>query len=133
MLKRTVYTKTPSAKNISHEQVTIDAKGKVLGRLATEIAEYLQGKHKTSYVTNVESGATVIVKNAKDIVFTGKKEEQKEYTRYSGYPGGLRSIMLGALMKRNPEKVVRNAVAGMLPDNKLKDVRLARLSVHNAE
>ncbi|MEK9179208.1 MAG: 50S ribosomal protein L13, partial [Patescibacteria group bacterium] len=114
-----------------HEEVVIDAKGKVLGRLATEISAYLQGKHKVKYVANIESGSTVIVINAQEIITTGRKDEQKTYTRYSGFHGGLRTMKLGAMMEKNPEQVVRIAVAGMLPDNKLKDVRLARLSVYN--
>lgn len=128
MLKRTVYTKTPSEKDITHEEVVIDAKGKVLGRLATEISGYLQGKHKTKYVANIESGSTVVVTNVRDVITTGRKNDQKIYTRYSGFPGGLKTMKLGDMLKKNPEHVVRIAVAGMLPDNKLKDVRLTRLT-----
>lgn len=129
MLKKTTYTKSPSAKNITRELVVIDAKGKVLGRLASEIALILQGKHKLNFVPHLDLGDVVVVVNARHFKVTGRKLEQKVYSKYSGFPGGLKEETLLNLKTRKPEEIIRRAVAGMLPDNKLKKNFLKRLFI----
>ena len=105
----------------------IDATGKVLGRLATEIVILLRGKHKPDFVPYKNMGDIVIIKNVKKIKITGKKMEQKKYYRYSGYPGGLKEIPLKRLFKEKPEEVLKKAVYGMLPKNKLRDQQIKKL------
>lgn len=107
----------------------IDVRGKVIGRVATQIAELLMGKNKPYFVRNLECGDYVVVINAKEVKATGKKEKQKVYTRYSGYPGGLRRETLGEMRIRKPEEIIRHAVSGMLPHNRLHDRMLKRLFV----
>ena len=106
---------------------TIDATGKVLGRLATEIVILLRGKHKPDFVPYKNMGDIVIIKNVEKIKITGKKMEQKKYYRYSGYPGGLKEIPLKRLFKEKPEEVLKKAVYGMLPKNKLRDQQIKKL------
>jgi large subunit ribosomal protein L13 len=107
----------------------IDVKGKILGRVATEIAELLMGKSKPYFVRNLDCGDYVVVINAKDIKVTGNKEEKKVYYRHSGYPGGFKSETLKELKARKPEEILRRAVKGMLPQNKLRDRMLKRLFI----
>lgn len=133
MLKRTTYTKTTSAKLLHPKVIVVDAKGKVLGRLATQVAQILQGKDKVNYSPNMVGGDVVVVTNAAHVEVTGRKAEQKMYSNYSGYPGGLREENYARLHERRPQEVVRHAISGMLPDNKLRDVLLARLFVVPAE
>lgn len=106
----------------------IDAKGQVLGRLATKIAGLLMGKGKAAYSANIDSGDFVVVENAKDIVLTGKKAKQKVYRSHSGYPKGFKEVSFEKMNKEQPSKVIRLAVSGMLPDNRLKSDRMARLT-----
>ena len=106
--------------DIKHDKHTIDAEGKVLGRLATQIAELLMGKSKTYFVRHLDCGDFVTVTNAKNVKITGNKLTKKTYTTFSGYPGGLKRTVLKDMLAKNPQQVVYNAVAGMLPDNKLK-------------
>mgnify|MGYP001571041083 CR=1 FL=1 len=113
---------------IDRKRIEIDARGQILGRLATKIAGFLMGKGKASYSANIDSGDFVEVSNAKDIVLTGKKAKQKIYISHSGYPGGLKKVSFEKMNKEQPSKVVRIAVSGMLPDNRLKRDRMARLS-----
>jgi large subunit ribosomal protein L13 len=108
----------------------IDAEGKILGRLATFIAQLLMGKDRPDYTPHVDSGAGVIVINAEKIKVSGKKLEQKFYNRYSGYPGGLKQIRLKEMLKNRPEEVIRHAVRGMLPKNRLLKRRIARLKIY---
>lgn len=108
---------------------TIDAADKVLGRLATEIALLLRGKNKTDFVPYLDRGDKVIIKNVGKIKFTGKKMEQKKYFRHSGYPGGAKEIPLKKLFQDRPEEVLRRAVLGMLPKNKLRAKMIKRLIV----
>ena len=108
----------------------IDVAGKNLGRTSTEIAQYLMGKSKSYFVRNLDCGDYVVVTNAQDVAVTGKKEEKKEYFRYSGYPNGLSSETLGKLRMRRPEEIIRRSVRGMLPQNKLRDRMLKRLFVY---
>ena len=133
MVTLTHSTKPVKAKEIKRNWHLIDVKGKVLGRVASEAVKLLQGKHKWNYSTHLDSGDYVVVINAKDVVVTGKKARTKIYTSYSGYPGGLKSIRFEDLLKKNPNKVFQHAVSGMLPKNKLRDRRLARLYIFSDE
>ena len=108
----------------------IDAEDKVLGRMATEIARVLRGKHKPSFSPHVDAGDFVIVVNAKRVKVTGAKEDGKRYYRHTGYPGGLRVARLSELRARKPEAVVRLAVKGMLPRNRLGRGQLGKLKVY---
>ena len=106
---------------------TIDAAGKILGRLATEIAVLLRGKHKPDFWPNQDRGDFVVIKNVAQIKVTGKKMEQKKYYRHSGYPGALKVTSLKKLFERSPAEVLRRTVWGMLPRNKLKAIQIKRL------
>ena len=108
----------------------IDATGKVLGRLSTQIAVILSGKDKPDFTPYVDSGNSVIVINAEKIRVTGKKPQQSVYTAYSGYPGGQRVEKMESLMKRRPDEVIRLAVKGMLPKNKFQKDMISRLKVY---
>jgi large subunit ribosomal protein L13 len=108
----------------------VDAEGKTLGRLATQIADVLRGKRKPTYTPHVDVGDFVIVVNAEKIVVTGNKLEDKLYWRHSGYPGGIKSQTLGDLLERRPEEVIRRAVKGMLPRNRLARAQLRKLKVY---
>ncbi len=121
--------KTISEKDIKRDWHLVDVKGQVLGRISTQIAEFLMGKAKPYFIRNLDCGDYVVVINAKDIKTTGKKEQLKRYFRYSGYPGGFKAETLGDLLKRRPTEVVRRAVAGMLPQNRLKSKMLKRLLI----
>lgn len=105
----------------------IDAEGRVLGRLATEIAVLLRGKNKIGFTFNQDHGDKVIVKNASKIVVTGKKASQKMYYRHSTYPGGLREISFETMKKAHPNRIIQLAVRTMLPDNRLRNVWMKRL------
>ncbi len=122
-------TKPTKTKDITREWFLVDVKGKILGRSATEIAQLLMGKSKPYFAKNMDCGDNVVVVNAKEIIVTGKKEKEKTYTRYSGYPGGLRTKTLEELRKSKPEEIIIHAVSGMLPKNKLRDRMLKRLFV----
>ncbi|MBI2443064.1 MAG: 50S ribosomal protein L13 [Candidatus Levybacteria bacterium] len=122
----TQATKIGDVKRAWH---VIDVDGKVLGRVATQIAGLLMGKSKPTFVRNLDCGDYVIIVNAEKVRVTGKKEEQKEYYRYSGYPGGLTIEKLRNLRARRPEEIIMRAVKGMLPQNRLRDGMLKRLKV----
>ena len=117
-------------KEVKTKWFIVDAKGKVLGRLATQIASVLKGKHKTMITPNVDTGDGVVVINAKDIVVTGKKLQQKQYKHFSGYPSGLRLTSLETMLEKKPEQVIRIAVKGMLPKNKLGAQMIKKLKVY---
>ena len=108
---------------------TIDATNKVLGRLATEIVLLLRGKNSPDFVPNKDTGAFVVVKNIKKIKFTGKKFDKKTYYHHTGFLGGLKSITLKKLFEKNPERVLKMAVFGMLPANKLRQEQIKRLKI----
>lgn len=133
MAHTTHSTQPISEKQIERKWHKIDVTGKTLGRIANEIARLLQGKHKSNYVDYLDCGDYIVVVNAKKIQVTGRKKDTKEYKFYSGYPGGLRTITYTNLMNKNPEKVLRHAISGMLPKNKLRDKRLARLFIFDDE
>ena len=124
--------KTYSAKpgEITREWYLVDADGLTLGRLATLIADTLRGKLKPQYTPHVDTGDFVIVVNAEKIHVTGNKLDQKRYYRHSGYPGGLRERTLAEQLARRPEDVIRKAVKGMLPKNKLAAAQLRKLKVY---
>lgn len=122
-------TYQPKAKDIKREWHMVDAKDKVLGRLASSIAGYLIGKHKVNYVPHLDMGDCVVVINAKDIVLTGRKSKQKEYISHSGYPGGIKRVSYEKMNREMPEKVIYKAVLGMIPKNRLKDKRMNRLKI----
>jgi large subunit ribosomal protein L13 len=107
----------------------IDATGMVLGRLATDIAMHLMGKHLPTYQAHIDSGDVVIVTNVAKMKVTGKKMEQKVYRRHSGFPGGLKEKSMTKMMEDNPADVLKAAVSRMLPKNKLRDPRLNRLNI----
>ncbi|MBU3942475.1 50S ribosomal protein L13 [Patescibacteria group bacterium] len=106
---------------------TIDAANKILGRLAVEIALLLRGKDKPDFMSNKDDGDIVIVKNADKIIVTGKKMDDKIYYHHSGFMGGLKEIPFKTVFKRDPGEVIRRAVYGMLPKNRLRDVQITRL------
>jgi large subunit ribosomal protein L13 len=108
----------------------VDAQGKTLGRLATQIADVLRGKRKPTYTPHVDVGDFVIVVNAEKVAVTGNKREAKRYWRHSGYPGAIRFRTLGELLERRPEEVIRKAVKGMLPRNRLARQQLRKLKVY---
>ena len=108
---------------------TIDAADRALGRLATEVAGLLRGKHKEDFMPNKDGGDFVIVKNFGKVKITGNKMEQKKYYRHSGYPGGLKETPLEELFEQDPSQVLQRAVWGMLPKNKLRNEQIKRLKV----
>lgn len=115
------YQKTysASAKDIDRKWYVVDATDMVLGRLASQVAAILRGKHKATFTPNIDTGDYVIIVNAEKIRLTGNKENQKEYKRYSGYSGGLKITKYKDMMEKHPERIVEHAVVGMLPHNKL--------------
>jgi large subunit ribosomal protein L13 len=123
-------TYTPRAADIERNWFVVDATGQRLGVLASHVARVLEGKHKPTYATHIDSGDHVIVLNAARIEVSGKKTEQKFYARHSGYPGGFKSETLGELLERRPEEVIRRAVKGMLPHNRLGTQQLRKLKVY---
>lgn len=126
-------TYQPKAKEVSRAWHLIDVKGKVLGRIATEIAKLLIGKQKIGYSAHMDSGDFVVAVNVKEVVLTGNKSKQKLYRSHSGYPGGFKEVTFAKMSKEKPAEVIRHAVAGMLPDNRLKKDRLARLKIFAGE
>jgi large subunit ribosomal protein L13 len=124
--------KTYNAKpgEIERRWYVVDAEGKTLGRLATQIADTLRGKTKPQYTPHVDTGDFVVVVNAEKIAVTGKKMEEKIYYRHSGYPGGLKQRTLREQLERRPTEVIREAVKGMLPKNRLAARQLTKLKVY---
>lgn len=114
---------------MQRETYNVDAAGQVLGRLATDIAQRLIGKHKASFRPHIDAGDTVVVTNVKDMKITGKKLEQKKYFRHSGFPGGIKTKPMDELFEENPAKVLEFAVSRMLPKNKHRAERLKRLKI----
>jgi len=108
----------------------VDAEGQTLGRLATEIARLLRGKNKPQYTPHVDTGDFVVVVNAEKVVVTGKKAEQKVYRRHSGYPGGLKETSYEQMMERRPTEILRKAVKGMMPKNRLARQQLRKLKIY---
>ena len=127
-----MMTKTYAVKSadIKREWRVVDADGATLGRLATRIATLLRGKHRATFSTHIDTGDPVIVLNASKIKVTGRKLKAKQYVRHSGYPGGLRTESLERLLARRPEEVIRRAVRGMLPQNRLGEQMMRKLHVY---
>lgn len=123
-------TWTPRKGDVERKWLVIDAKDRVLGRLAAEVARILRGKHKPQYAPHVDTGDFVIIVNADLVKLTGKKLEQKMYYRHSSYPGGLKSTRADKLLKEKPERMLRLAVRGMMPRNSLGRAQLSKLKVY---
>ena len=123
-------TYSTKASDIKREWHIIDASDKVLGRLATQVASLLMGKHKPMYSPNLDTGDFVVVINAAKVQVTGNKMKQKLYYRHSGYPGGLKSISLEKMMQTHPTRVIEHAVKGMLPHNRLGAKMFKKLKVY---
>lgn len=131
-------TYMPKPDSIERKWYIVDAKGKTLGRLASQVASILKGKHKPIYSPHMDTGDFVIIVNASEVELTGKKMQQKVYRHYTGYPGGLKEVSYEKLMKDKPEKAVYQAVWGMVPHNRLgrkiiKKLRVYRGPEHNHE
>ncbi|UCH62454.1 MAG: 50S ribosomal protein L13 [Fidelibacterota bacterium] len=118
------------AENIKKDWYLVDAEGQVLGRLAARIAAVLRGKHKPTFSPHLDMGDCVVVTNAEKIVVTGAKETQKNYRHHSGFPGGQNTKTLETIRKRHPERIIENAVRGMLPHNRLGRKMLKHLKVY---
>jgi large subunit ribosomal protein L13 len=125
-----VRTYTTKPEDIKREWFVIDATGLTLGRLATQIASVLKGKHKPIYSPHMDTGDFVIVVNAHKVRVTGRKLDQKFYYRHSGYPGGLKEISLRDQLDRHPDRVIRFAVLGMLPKNRLGRQMIKKLKIY---
>lgn len=123
-------TYTARTEDIEREWFLVDAEGETLGRLASEIAKVLRGKHKPLYTPHLDCGDYVIVVNADKVQVTGRKLDQKMYYRHSGYPGGIKSISLRNQLQKHPERVLQAAVRGMLPKNRLGRKMLKKLKVY---
>jgi large subunit ribosomal protein L13 len=123
-------TYVATAADRQRDWLLVDATGQTLGRLATQIADVLRGKRKPTYTPHVDTGDFVIVVNAEKISVTGNKRQDKLYYRHSGYPGGLKSRTLEEMLARRPEEVIRLAVKGMLPRNRLARKQLTKLKVY---
>ncbi len=131
----TLSYKTVSAnkETVNKEWVLIDADGQVLGRVATLIASMLRGKHKTNFTPHVDCGDYVIVINAEKVEFTGNKWDDKEYVRHTGYPGGQRFTSAETMLKKHPERIIENAVRGMLPKNRLGRALFRNMHVYTGD
>jgi len=125
-----VKTYTPKAKDIERGWYLVNAEGKTLGRLASEIAKVLRGKHKPIYTPHLDCGDYVIVVNAEKVQVTGRKLDQKMYYHHTGYPGGIKSISLRNQLQKHPERVLEAAVRGMLPKNRLGRKMMRKLKVY---
>ncbi|GAA4606520.1 50S ribosomal protein L13 [Actinoallomurus liliacearum] len=123
-------TYTPKPADVQRQWHVIDATDVVLGRLASQVATLLRGKHKPIYAPHLDTGDFVIIVNADKVALSGKKLEQKKAYRHSGYPGGLRSIAYSDLMKKNPERAVEKAIKGMLPKNTLGRKMFSKVKVY---
>jgi len=124
------FTRATKGKEIKRNWHLVDLKGKILGRIATEIALRLSGKQKPNFVRNLDCGDFVVVINARAVKVTGRKEKTKLYGHYSGYPGGLKQKALWQVRQEKPEEIIRHAVWGMLPTNKLRDQLMTRLYIY---
>lgn len=124
-------TPTVRGKDIQRNWRVVDANGKVLGRLASQVAQILKGKHKPLYSPDTDNGDHVIIVNANKIQVTGAKAQNKIYYHHSGYPGGLKAVPFDRIFSRNPEKILRMAIKGMLPHNTLGRNMYRKLRVYN--
>ena len=122
-------TFTAKSETVKRDWFIIDAENKVLGRLATEVARRLRGKHKPEYTPHVDTGDYIVIINADKVAVTGNKEQGKMYHHHTGYPGGLKSMTLEKLRERAPERIIEKAVKGMLPKNPLGRAMFSKLKV----
>jgi len=129
-LDMSVRTQMVRAKDVSHEWVLFDASGQVLGRLASQVAHVLAGKHRSHFVRHLDTGDFVVITNAEKVVLTGRKAEEKLYHRHTGYPGGLKTTAVRELAAKYPERLIEEAVRGMLPKSKLGRRQLKKLKVY---
>lgn len=127
------YTYSAKTSDNNQKWYLVDAEGEVLGRLASRIASRLRGKHNPLYTPHADMGDTIVVINADKIVLTGKKMEKKIYYRHSGYIGGLKEISAGKLLEKKPESLIRYAVKGMLPKNRLGSKLYTKLKVYSGK
>lgn len=127
---KTQFTKPTKASEMIRSWHIVDVKEKILGRVVTEIAQKLMGKAKPTFVRNLDCGDYVVVVNAKYVAVTGHKEKEKLYGKYSGFPGGLKQKALWQVRKEKPSEIIRHAVMGMLPKNKLRNRLITRLYVY---
>jgi large subunit ribosomal protein L13 len=125
-----MVTYSARKEDVQRDWFLVDAEGQVLGRLATEIASRLRGKHKPTYTPHVDTGDFIIVVNASKVVLTGNKLKDKIYYHHTGYPGGIKSVAAGKLLQEKPEEVLRKAVRGMLPKNTLGRAMLKKLKIY---
>jgi large subunit ribosomal protein L13 len=125
-----VRTYTPKAADVERRWHVIDATDVVLGRLASQVAILLRGKHKPTFAAHLDTGDFVVIINADKVALTGNKREQKKAYRHSGYPGGLRATGYTELLEKNPERAVEKAVRGMIPKNTLGRAQLSKLKVY---
>jgi large subunit ribosomal protein L13 len=134
MNRLTHSTKPTKEKQIERNWHLIDVSGKVLGRITPQIVRIIQGKNKVDYVPNLDIGDHVVVINSSKVKVTGKKTQSKEYTNYSGYPGGLKRINFADLLKKDSREIIKRAISGMLAKNKFRSDRLNRVHIFpNAE
>lgn len=126
-------TFSPKQEEIERNWYVVDAKNQVLGRLATQVARILRGKHKPIFAPHVDVGDHVIIINAEKIRVTGKKAQQKRYKRYSGYPGGLKETVYEDLIEKYPERILEHAIRGMLPKNRLGRKMIKKLRIYAGE
>lgn len=126
-------TFSPTPKDISHNWFVVDASDKILGRLATAVAVRLRGKHKVEFAPHMDTGDFIIVVNAAKVHTTGRKLDQKKYYRHSGWIGGLKETSLRDMLAKKPEDVIRKAVRGMLPKNRLGRAMLKKLKIYAGE
>lgn len=130
-MKKYTYSAKPS--DNKDKWYIVDVEGAVLGRIASKIAHRLKGKHNPLYTPHVDMGDSIIVINAEKVVLTGRKWDQKTYYRHSGYMGGLKSITAGKLLEKRPEDIIRFAVKGMLPNNRLGRQMIKKLKVYKGD
>jgi large subunit ribosomal protein L13 len=130
MPSNTQKTYSPKASEVTHAWRLVDAEGQTLGRLATQIAGFLRGKHLPTFSEHMDLGDFVVVVNASSIRVSGNKAQQRMYYRHSTYPGGLKAVALGDLLARQPERVIKHTVKGMLPRNTLGRKMLRKLKVY---
>ncbi len=123
-------TFTPKPSDIEHNWYVIDARNEILGRLASKVAHILRGKHKPIFAPHVDVGDHVIIINAHKIRVTGRKAQQKRYTSYSGYPGGLKETAYEKMLEKHPERILEHAIRGMLPKNRLGRKMFKKLKVY---
>ena len=123
-------TYSPKASEITRRWYVVDADGLVLGRMSTEVARILRGKHKPTFAPHIDTGDHVIIINAEKVRLTGRKEDQKMYRRHSGYAGGLREERARVVRERNPQRLMQAAVRGMLPKSRLGDAMFRKVKVY---